>query len=288
MLYLNKTILITGAAGSIGSELARQIYKRRFKKLLLLDQDETRLFEVAKELPKAVALLASIRNKDRIFKIFEKFKPDLVFHAAAYKHVGMLEDAENSEMWETNVQGLKNVAENALKFKATKFIFISSDKAVNPISVMGRSKAIGEKKCKEYYQNQYPHKKTRFIAVRFGNVLTSRGSVIPIWRKQIEENKPITVTDILAERYFMTIFETCELVMSAAEMGKGGEIFTFDMGEAVKILDLAKTFVRLSGKNLPIEITGLKPGEKLSEKLVANDEKLIPTKYPKIFKVVKK
>jgi len=244
----DKKILITGAAGSIGSELCRQIAKFSPSLILLLDQDETGIFEIGEELEnnfhflKIVSFVADIRDKEKINQIFEKFQPDIVFHAAAYKHVPLMEK-QPDEAVKNNVFGTKIVAEASLKHKVQKFINISTDKAVNPKSVMGATKRIGEMICQSLNQKN----STRFISVRFGNVLNSRGSVMPIFKERIEKGKPIEITHPEMKRYFMTIPEACILVIQAAVMGKGGEVFVLDMGEPVKILDLAKEIIRLSG-----------------------------------------
>lgn len=280
--YPNKTILITGAAGSIGSELSRQIYKLKSKQLLLLDQDETGIFNIFRELPKTMPVIANIREQKRIEEIFKKYKPQIVFHCAAYKHVPLMERYPK-EAIRTNLVALVNLAFVSMTNGVEKFIFVSTDKAVKPISVMGRTKRIGEILCQGFDE----YSKTKFISVRFGNVLASRGSVIPIWKRQIKIRDTITITHPDMKRYFMTIFEACELVIKAMEMGQGGEIFIFDMGQPIRIIDLARQFIRLSGKNIGIKFIGVRAGEKLFEHLYNKDEeKLIPTKHKKILQVV--
>jgi FlaA1/EpsC-like NDP-sugar epimerase len=225
--------------------------------------------------------MGDICNQERMHKLFETFKPDIVFHAAAYKHVPMME-LNPSEAVHTNVKGTKILADLSLEFGVKKFIMISTDKAVNPTNVMGASKRIAEM----YVQKLNEQQITQFITTRFGNVLGSNGSVIPLFQKQIENGGPVTVTDERITRYFMTIPEACQLVLEAATMGKGGEIFVFEMGQSVKIADLAKKMIQLSGleigKDIELKYTGLRPGEKLYEELLANEENTIPTHHQKI------
>ncbi len=283
----NKVILITGAAGSIGSELARQCLRFRPKKLYLLDQAESPLHDLdlefadLKEKPAYEVVMADVRNVDRMRNVFATFKPDIVFHAAAYKHVPMMEN-NPSESILTNVLGTKTVADLATEFKTERFVFVSTDKAVNPTNVMGASKRIAE----IYIQSLGKHSSTKFITTRFGNVLGSNGSVIPRFKKQIEQGGPITITDPEITRYFMTIPEASQLVLEAASMGKGGEIFVFDMGESVKIVDLARKMIQLvglkEGRDISIVYTGLRPGEKLYEELLANAENTLPTHHSQI------
>lgn len=283
----NKTVLITGAAGSIGSEICRQVINYEPKKIILLDQSESPLYEIENELVhhissgKAEAVVADVRNADRMENVFKTFKPQVVFHAAAYKHVPMMEN-NPSESILTNVLGTKITADLAVKYNTEKFVMVSTDKAVNPTSVMGASKRIAE----IYTQSLNKTSNTKFITTRFGNVLGSNGSVIPIFRSQIERGGPVTITHPEITRYFMTIAEACQLVLEAGAMGKGGEIYVFDMGQAVKIIDLAKKMIQLSGltlgKDIQIEFTGLRPGEKLFEELLANNENTIPTHHQKI------
>ena len=281
-----KSVLITGAAGSIGSELSRQVAKFFPALLLLLDQDETGIFNISEELKNKFPKLdihffvGDILDKNKIEKIFEKFKPKIVFHAAAYKHVPLME-LEPEEAVKTNIFGTKIVAEASLRHKAEKFIFISTDKSVNPTSVMGATKRAGEMICQAFNDG------TKFISVRFGNVLDSRGSVIPIFREKIKKREPIEITHPEMKRYFMTCPEACLLVMQASQMGKGGEVFVLDMGEPVRILDLAKEMIRLSGfepdKDIPIVITEPRPGEKIFEEILTAEEGTETTQHKKIF-----
>lgn len=283
----DKVILITGAAGSIGSELARQCLPFRPKKIYLLDQAETPLYELELELndrPVKVpfeVVMADVRNEERMRNVFRTFQPQVVFHAAAYKHVPMMEN-NPSEAILTNIQGTRNVADLAHAFKTERFVFVSTDKAVNPTNVMGASKRIAE----IYIQSLGKHSQTKFITTRFGNVLGSNGSVIPRFRKQIEQGGPVTITHPDITRYFMTIPEASQLVLEAAAMGKGGEIFVFNMGESVKIVDLARKMILLmglkEGRDIRVEFTGLRPGEKLYEELLANTENTLPTHHNQI------
>ncbi len=282
-----KVIIITGAAGSIGSELARQIIKFHPLNLLLIDQAETSMHELELEFtenfhdPCSRFLLADIRNASRMENIFREFKPDIIYHAAAYKHVPVME-SNPSESILTNVNGTRILADLAIKYRLKKFIMISTDKAVNPTSVMGASKRIAEIYTQSLNRNDEP----RFITTRFGNVLGSNGSVIPLFRSQIEKGGPVTVTHPEITRYFMTIPEACALVLEAGTMGKGGEIFIFDMGKSVRIVDLAKRMISLSGltlgKDIQVRFTGLRPGEKLYEELLNSKENTIPTHHPRI------
>lgn len=283
----HKTILITGAAGSIGSELARQCAKFNPKSIILLDQAESPLHEIELEFAeKAIPtkyeiVIGDVRNKERMQNVFSTFKPHIVFHAAAYKHVPMMEN-NPSESILTNILGTKTVADLAVEFKVEKFVMISTDKAVNPTNVMGASKRIAE----IYTQSLGKKSNTKFITTRFGNVLGSNGSVIPRFKKQIEQGGPITITHPDITRFFMTIPEACQLVLEAGCMGKGGEIFVFDMGKSVKIVDLARKMIKLSGlkENTDIKIvyTGLRPGEKLFEELLASSENTLPTHHQQI------
>lgn len=283
----HKTILITGAAGSIGAELARQCAKFNPALLILLDQAESPLHELQLEFgERAVAcryevVIGDVRNKERMQNVFNTFKPHVVFHAAAYKHVPMMEN-NPSESVLTNILGTKTVADLAVDFKVEKFVMISTDKAVNPTNVMGASKRIAE----IYTQSLGKISGTKFITTRFGNVLGSNGSVIPRFKKQIEEGGPITITHPEITRFFMTIPEACQLVLEAGCMGKGGEIFVFDMGQSVKIVDLARKMIRLSGlkedKDIKIIYTGLRPGEKLFEELLASSENTQSTHHQQI------
>lgn len=282
-----KKILVTGAAGSIGSEIVRQLIAFLPEKIIMLDNAESPLYELELEIKeekkflKAESVIADVRNAERMRNVFRTFQPDIVFHAAAYKHVPMMEN-NPSEGILTNVLGTKICADLASEFKAGKFVMISTDKAVNPSGIMGATKRIAE----IYIQALNKHSNTQFITTRFGNVLASNGSVIPRFKKQIEERLPVTVTHPEVTRYFMTIPEACQLVLEAAAMGQGGEIFLFDMGKPVKIVDLAKKMIKLSGltlgKDIQIVFTGLRPGEKLYEELLANEENTIETYHPKI------
>ena len=284
----NKVVLITGAAGSIGSELCRQVAKFRPSQLLLLDQDETGIFNISEELKnrfprlKISPLVADIQDEEKINQIFNNYHPNVIFHAAAYKHVPLME-LHPDEAMKNNILGTKIVAESAIKYGVEKFIFVSTDKAVNPTSVMGATKRVGEMIC----QNLNQKNSTKFISVRFGNVLDSRGSVIPIFREQIKKGGPVEVTHPEMKRYFMMTSEACLLVMEAGAMGRGGEVFVLDMGEPVKILDLAKEMIRLSGfepdKDIPIVFTGVRPGEKLFEEILTAEEGTIATQNQKIF-----
>jgi len=287
--FRNKIILVTGAAGSIGSEIVRQLTHYQPKKIIMLDQGESPLYDLQMELKEKEKLhltetvIADIRNLKRLENVFKTFKPQIVFHAAAYKHVPLMED-NPSEAILTNVQGSKNLVDLADKFKVEKFVQVSTDKAVNPTNVMGCSKRIAE----IYAQSMNEKSNTKYITTRFGNVLGSNGSVIPLFKRQIEVGGPITVTDKNITRFFMTIPEACQLVLEAGLMGEGGEIFVFDMGESVKIYDLALKMIKLSGlevdKDIKIKITGLRPGEKLYEELLANEENTLPTHHPQILK----
>lgn len=286
--YLNgKTILVTGGAGSIGSEIARQVLNYNPKRLILLDQAETPTYELGNELKELHAdanfemVIADISNPQRMRKVFEHFQPQVVFHAAAYKHVPLMEE-NPAEAVKTNIEGTKILADLSDEFGCESFVMISTDKAVNPTNVMGASKRIAE----IYVQSLSKKSKTKFTTTRFGNVLGSNGSVIPVFKRQIEQGGPVTVTDERITRFFMTIPEACQLVLEAGTMGSGGEIFVFDMGESIKIIDLAKQMIKLSGfeldKDIKIKITGLRPGEKLYEELLTNEEDTIPTHHEKI------
>ncbi len=282
-----KVIMITGAAGSIGSELARQCMKFEPKKIFLVDQAESPLHELELEFADKYkkdsfeVALADVRNSERMQKAFEIFKPNIVFHAAAYKHVPLMENNPSESVF-TNVLGTKVCADLSVEHQVEKFVFVSTDKAVNPTNVMGASKRIAE----IYIQSLGKKSKTRFITTRFGNVLGSNGSVIPRFKKQIESGGPVTITHPDITRYFMTIPEACQLVLEAGCMGKGGEIFVFDMGKSVKIIDLARKMIKLSGlqeeKDIKIKVTGLRPGEKLFEELLADAENTLPTHHSQI------
>lgn len=283
----DKVVLVTGAAGSIGSEIVRQALRFNPKKIILLDQAETPLFELELELNEKhnqqqfEAVIGDIKHQERMENVFKTFKPQIVFHAAAYKHVPLME-LNPSEAILTNVLGTKITADLAHKYQSEKFVLISTDKAVNPSSVMGASKRIAEK----YVQSLNEHSTTRFITTRFGNVLASNGSVITLFRRQIEKGGPITITHPDITRFFMTIPEACQLVLEAGAMGKGGEVFIFDMGQSVKIVDLAKKMIKLSGleldKDIKIVYTGLRPGEKLYEELLTAGENNLPTHHKQI------
>lgn len=285
----DKVILITGAAGSIGSGITKQVVHYSPKKLILLDQWESGLYDLHIDLIAAgladnvEIVIGSVRDKDRMENLFDQFKPSIVFHAAAYKHVPLME-GNPSESVLTNVLGTKVIVDLSDHYKAEKMVMISTDKAVNPTNVMGASKRIAE----IYAQKINETSQTQFVTTRFGNVLGSNGSVIPLFKKQIDQGGPITVTDVNVTRYFMTIPEACQLVLEASAMGNGGEIFVFDMGEPVKIVDLAKKMIRLSGleygKDIDIKISGLRPGEKLYEELLANEENTLPTHHKQILR----
>lgn len=286
MELLNKTVMVTGGAGSIGSEIVRQICNYDYKSLIVLDSAESALYDLQQELKQNgfhnfIPIVTDIRDKNRMNAIFEEHKPIVVFHAAAYKHVPLME-YNSYEAIKINVGGTKNVADLSILHKVEKFVFVSTDKAVNPTNVMGATKRIAEM----YISCMQKENKTKFITTRFGNVLGSNGSVIPLFRKQIEKGGPLTLTHKDITRYFMTIPEASQLVLEAGAMGEGGEIFIFDMGESVKIYDLAKNMIKLSGLRYPedidIKITGLRPGEKLYEELLANGENTLPTYHQKI------
>ncbi|OLY93405.1 NDP-sugar epimerase, includes UDP-GlcNAc-inverting 4,6-dehydratase FlaA1 and capsular polysaccharide biosynthesis protein EpsC [Cnuella takakiae] len=285
-----KVILVTGAAGSIGSELVRQILKFNPSKLILLDIAESPLHEFSLELKEKFAFhdficcIGDVRNASRLQHLFTNYSPEIVFHAAAYKHVPLMEN-NPSEAILTNVKGTCLLADESLRHGVKRFIMVSTDKAVNPTNVMGASKRIAEIYVQSLCQ-YHRHSRTRFITTRFGNVLGSNGSVIPRFKQQIASGGPITITHPEITRYFMTIPEASQLVMEAAIMGKGGEIFVFDMGRPVKILDLARKMIKLSGfqpdKDIEICFTGLRPGEKLYEELLCNAENTLPTYHDKI------
>ena len=288
-----KVVVITGAAGSIGSEIARQVFLFNPKKLILVDQAETPLSDISLEITqfktptKVYSIIADIRRKSVIEKIFSTHLPDVVFHAAAYKHVPLMEE-NPSQAIQTNVLGTKNLADLALQYQTKKFVMISTDKAVNPSNIMGASKRIAEKYVQSlHYKNSRDlNPQTKFITTRFGNVLGSNGSVVPLFKKQIEVGGPITITHPDIIRYFMTIPEACQLVLEAGGMGNGGEIYIFDMGKPVKIIDLAKKMIQLAGfepdHDIKIEIIGLRPGEKLYEELLNDSSKTLPTHHEKI------
>lgn len=283
-----KVILVTGAAGSIGSEISRQLHAYPCKQLILLDQAESALYDLQQSCgtidkdTEVEFVIADIRNYDRIDAIFKFFRPDIVFHAAAYKHVPLMEQNPH-EAITTNIKGTKHLVDAADRYGAEKFVMISTDKAVNPTNVMGATKRVAE-----LYVNYLTKKKskTNYVITRFGNVLGSNGSVIPLFRRQLDKGGPLTVTHPEITRYFMTIPEACQLVLEAGAMAKGGEIYVFDMGESMKIMDLAKRMIQLSGLHYPtdidIEICGLRPGEKIYEELLADGENTQPTYHEKI------
>ena len=284
----NKVILVTGAGGSIGSELCRQIMRFDPKKLILLGHDENPIFEIEQELMKSFSgnkiksVICSIREKEKVDYIFDLYKPQVVFHAAAHKHVPLME-LNPEEAVKNNILGTRNVAEAAHKVKSEAFILISTDKAVNPTNVMGASKRVAEM----IIQSLDKKSNTKFAAVRFGNVLGSRGSVLPTFKKQIAEGGPVTVTHPEMTRYFMTIPEAVQLVIQAGAFAKGGETFVLDMGEPVKIEDMARDLITLSGfepdKDIEIAYTGIRPGEKLYEELLTAEEGTTATKHKRIF-----
>ena len=289
-----KVVLISGAAGSIGSEIARQVIGFKPAKVIILDQAETPLhhlrLELESQFPDAVFLttICDIRNKDAIERIFLKHKPNVVFHAAAYKHVPLMEENPAEAVF-VNVKGTKNVADLSAAHQVDSFVLVSTDKAVNPSNVMGASKRIAEKYVQSLHLQQKEsnsEKKTKFITTRFGNVLGSNGSVVPLFTSQIAKGGPITITHPEIIRYFMTIPEACQLVLEAGAMGNGGEIYIFDMGKPVKIIDLAYKMIRLAGytpnKEIKIEVVGLRPGEKLYEELLNDNSKTLPTHHEKI------
>ncbi len=289
----NKVVMITGAAGSIGSELARQVLTHAPKRVVLIDQAESAIYSLQYELNNSSSrridthliefLVANVKDRLRMTSIMDIYRPDIIFHAAAYKHVPLMEENPYEALM-VNVFGTKIMADLALKFEVEKFVMISTDKAVNPTNIMGASKRIAEM----YIQSLAANGKTRFVTTRFGNVLGSNGSVVPLFRKQIEHGGPVTITDKDITRYFMTIQEACSLVLEAGAMGKGDDIFVFDMGEAVKIYDLAVKMIQLYGFKPGIDIkikeTGLRSGEKLFEELLTNSENLLPTPHPKIMR----
>lgn len=281
-----KTIMVTGAAGSIGSEIARQLMRYPCEKLILIDQAESPLYDLQQasqsiDEGRSIYQVCDIRNQKKIDYFVQHYRPQLIFHAAAYKHVPLMEESP-CEAAMTNIKGTKHLADAAIKHGVEKFVLISTDKAVNPTNVMGATKRVAE-----LYVTQLNQKSsTNFIVTRFGNVLGSNGSVIPLFRRQIQEGGPLTVTHPDITRYFMTIPEACQLVLEAGAMGGNGEIFVFDMGKPVKIFDLAIKIIQLSGLNYPndidIKITGLRPGEKIFEELLADDENSMKTHHPKI------
>lgn len=284
-----KTILVTGAAGSIGSEIARQVLRFQPAKVILLDQAETPLHQLHLELEDGHAeiirpFLADIRDKQSLERVFKKYHPDVIYHAAAYKHVPLMESNPLQAIF-TNVIGTLNLADLAIQYQAQRFVMVSTDKAVNPSNVMGASKRIAEKYIQSLHHLAVENT-TKFMTTRFGNVLGSNGSIVPLFSKQIKEGGPLTITHPDIIRYFMTIPEACQLVLEASAIGKGGEIFIFDMGEPVKIIDLAKKMIRLAGftpeVDIKIKVIGLRPGEKLYEELLNDTSKTLPTHNEKI------
>lgn len=286
----SKRILVTGAAGSIGSEISRQIAIMDFDQLILIDHAESALYDIQQSLKNEISeekqnrisyIVSSVKDFNRMQSLFDRYRPQIVFHAAAYKHVPLMEKFPY-EAINTNVYGTKVIADLANKFDVEKFVMISTDKAVNPTNVMGATKRVAE----IYVNCINESSKTNYIVTRFGNVLGSNGSVIPLFKRQLENGGPLTVTHPDITRFFMTIPEACQLVLEAAIMGKGGEIFVFDMGESMKIIDLAKRMIRLSGFKYPeeidIKIVGLRPGEKIYEELLANNENTVKTHHEKI------
>ena len=285
-----KTVLITGAAGSIGSELVRQVMRQKPNLLICLDQAETPIYHLDNELSlypnynRARLLIGSVTDQDRMGQIFRDYKPEVVFHAAAYKHVPLMEE-NPQEAVKTNILGTHTMAKLASEHRTECFVMVSTDKAVNPTNIMGASKRAAEHIVN--YFNDQPGNQTRFVTTRFGNVLGSNGSVIPLFKKQLQDGGPITLTHKDITRYFMTIPEAVRLVLEAGHMGQGGEILVFDMGEPVKIYDLAVNLIKLSGltvgKDIQIVVTGLRPGEKLYEELLADGETTRPTHHRQIF-----
>ena len=283
-----RTVLVTGSAGSIGAELVRQIAAFEPARLVLIDQNETQLFALELELRRtaprvpALAEVGDVRDRERVRQVFTTYRPQVIFHAAAYKHVPMME-ANPQEAVRTNIDGTRVIAEVASEFGAESFVQISTDKAVNPTSVMGATKRVAEMVVRRMNETSG----TRFVAVRFGNVLGSRGSLIPILEEQIRRGGPITVTHPAMERYFMTVTEAVRLILKAASLGTGGEVFVLDMGDPVRVLDLAEALIRLSGHepdvDVPIQFTGVRPGEKLKEEILLAEEGTIDTGVDKIF-----
>ncbi|WP_304196947.1 nucleoside-diphosphate sugar epimerase/dehydratase [Flavobacterium alvei] len=289
-----KTILITGAAGSIGSEIVRQVLNFEPQKVIILDQAETPLHHISLEVECIKgstvihSVIADIRDRVAVEKIFKLYRPEMVYHAAAYKHVPLMEENPSQAIL-TNVNGTKNLADLSCEYGVVKFVMISTDKAVNPSNVMGASKRIAEKYVQSLHLKCQENNKlyaTKFITTRFGNVLGSNGSVVPLFTKQISEGGPITITHPDIIRYFMTIPEACQLVLEAGSMGNGGEIYIFDMGKPVKIIDLAHKMIKLAGyipeRDIKIKIVGLRPGEKLYEELLNDTSKTLPTYHEKI------
>jgi len=288
-----RTVLVTGGAGSIGSEIIRQIANYQTKKIIILDQAETPLYQIESELRSKYpnkdfeCMIADVSNYEKLEHIFDYYMPEIVYHAAAYKHVPLMEKNPSEAIF-TNVLGSKNLADLSIKYSVEKFVMVSTDKAVNPSNVMGASKRIAEMYVQSlFYEHKSDDRKTtNFITTRFGNVLGSSGSVVPLFKKQIQEGGPLTITHPDIIRYFMTIPEACQLVLEAGAMGKGGEIYIFDMGKAVKIIDLATKIIKLAGyepyKDIDIKTIGLRPGEKLYEELLSDTSTSLPTYHEKI------
>jgi len=291
--HKGKVVLVTGAAGSIGSEIVNQVISYQPQLIVMLDQAESPMHNLRLELEEKYpdqnmsVFLADVRNKERMEYMMDMFRPDYIYHAAAYKHVPLMED-NPVESIQVNVKGTKTLADLAVKYKVQRFVMVSTDKAVNPTNIMGASKRIAEIYVQSLYKKilENGNNTTRFITTRFGNVLGSNGSVIPLFKSQIEKGGPVTVTHPEIIRYFMTIPEACTLVLEAGVMGNGGEIFIFDMGQPVKIVNLAKKMIRLAGYvpkvDIKIEFTGLRPGEKLYEELLNQKEITTKTHHPKI------
>ncbi|WP_346883536.1 nucleoside-diphosphate sugar epimerase/dehydratase [uncultured Algibacter sp.] len=295
-LIENKTIFVTGGAGSIGSEIVHQLGKYNPKKLVVIDQAETPLHSLTLKIEKEYSkldftpIICDIRNKESLNHIFNTYTPDIIYHCAAYKHVPMMEK-NPSEAVSVNIMGTKILTDLAAQYNAERFIMISTDKAVNPSNVMGASKRVAEMYVQSFYNSlNQTTSRTKYITTRFGNVLGSNGSVVPLFKKQIEQGGPVTITHPDIIRYFMTIPEACQLVMEASSMGSGGEIFIFDMGKAVKIIDLARKMIRLAGfvpeKDIKIKAIGLRPGEKLYEELL-NDKSITLATYHEKIMIVK-
>lgn len=288
-MLANKVVLVSGAAGSIGSELCRQILSFHPAQLICLDISEYALYTLQQEFDQRMAdtelvyLVADVKNQTRIQRILQSHQPDVVLHAGAYKHVPMMEHFNAVEALQNNAHGTYQIASACQAAGVPTFVLVSTDKAVNPTNVMGASKRLAELICQGLQHKKNSH--TRFITVRFGNVLGSSGSVIPKFREQIAHGGPITITHPEITRYFMSIPEAAQLVLQAATMGKGGEVFVLDMGTPVKIVDLARDMIKLSGlqeQDIQIEFTGLRPGEKLYEELLADDENTLPTSHEKL------
>jgi FlaA1/EpsC-like NDP-sugar epimerase len=285
----NKTIMVTGGGGSIGSELCRQIVKAKIKKLIIVDIYENNAYEIQQELRQSYGEqlelkieIATVRDKEKINQLLKRHRPNIIFHAAAHKHVPLMEDCPEEAIL-NNIFGTYYLVQAAERYGVDKFVLISTDKAVNPTSIMGASKRF----CEMILQSMKENSKTEFVAVRFGNVLGSNGSVIPLFQKQIAQGGPVTITDKRIVRYFMTITEAAQLVLQAGAMANNSEVYVLDMGEPVRIIELAENLIRLSGSipytEIPIIETGLRPGEKLFEELLMNNDELIATQNHKIF-----